>query len=92
MDAAIFWDFVSKTGLSFALVVLALLTGRAGIWVWGREMAQVVQQAEREKAELVKDRDYYRDIAFEALNRAEGAASKAEQAVGLAERGVRRHP
>lgn len=114
MDAAIFWDLASKVGLPFALVALALWTGRSGIWVWGREielerkraaeqleqerkqfaerLAQQMQQSEKERIEVTKDRDYFRDFSFEALYRGETIASKVEQAVGLAERGARRHP
>lgn len=75
-------DIAARFGLPFALVLTALLTGRSGMWVWGREIAEMRQ-----------DRDYYRDIAYEALNRAEKAQTTAEQATNLAEqRGPRRRP
>lgn len=103
MTVELFWDIASKVGLPFALVVLALLTGRAGMWVWGREIERERQEfakrladferektelrvtADQEKAELRRDRDYFRAIAFEALNRAEGVVSQVEQAVDLVE-------
>lgn len=92
MTIELFWDIASKVGLPFSMVVLALWSGRAGMWVWGREIererqefAQRMGDFEREKSELRHDRDYFRAIAFEALNRAEGAVSKAEQAVDLVE-------
>ncbi len=100
MDPTVFWDLASRVGLPFAMVVLALLGGRTGIWVWGREIEYERKQltarlaeVEAEKAELRADRDYYRTRLFDAMAKAEGAVSNAEQAVDLAERRApRRRP
>lgn len=100
MAPEVLWDVAWKIGLPFVMVLTALISGRAGIWVWAREIEYERQRAERdlqnkdrELAAMVQDRDYYRDIAFEALNRADGAMQAAEQAVGLVEqRTPRRRP
>lgn len=98
MELDVLWDVAWKVGLPFVMVLTALFSGKAGVWVWAREIEQERLRAERdlqsknrEIEAVTKDRDYFRDIAFEALNRAEGVVKTAEQAVGLAEqRGGRR--
>lgn len=98
MSVELFWDLASKIGLPFALVVLALWTGRSGVWVWGREveyerqqfrerLEEMAERARKREGELMRDRDYYRDIAFDVLHKAEHSSTLADRAVGLAERG-----
>lgn len=97
MTVELFWEIAGRVGLPFALVALALWTGRSGIWVWGREIERERQQCNerfegeqervrRRETELTKDRDYYRDIAFDALRKAEHSSTIADRAVSLAER------
>lgn len=93
----LFWDIAGKVGLPFALVVLALWAGRSGIWVWGRELEREREQfqdrwkdeqerSRKREGELIRDRDFYRDIAFDALHKAERSAGLADRSIGLAER------
>lgn len=97
MTVELFWDFAARLGLPFALVVLALWTGRSGMWVWGREVTleraywsdRLKDERERgaaREAELTKDLEFYRTFAFDALQKAERSSAVAERAVGLAER------
>lgn len=97
MTVELFWDIAGKVGLPFALIALALWTGRTGIWVWGREVEREREQCRerfaeeqdrtgKREVELTKDRDYYRDIAFDALRKAEHSSTIADRAVSLAER------
>lgn len=96
MTVELFWDIAGKVGLPFALVVLALWTGRGGLWVWGREidyerklwakqLEDERERARKREGELIRDRDFYRDFAFEALRKAEQSTGIADRAVGLAE-------
>lgn len=88
-----FWDLAGKIGIPAAMLAAILLGNRGGVWIWSRELEQARKEfterladLEREMDEVRADRDYYRAIAFAALDRAEGAVSKAEQAVSVAER------
>jgi hypothetical protein len=81
--------------LAFAVVaVWALTTERI---VPGRRLdamradcdAQLAQQradAQAHEAELRRDRDYYRQVAFRLLNHAERGLGLADRAAGLSER------
>lgn len=97
MTVDVFWELAARVGLPFSMVVLALWTGRSGVWVWGREVLLERQywadrlKDEREHAaarelDLSKDLEFYRTFAFEALQKAERSSSIADRAVGLAER------
>lgn len=86
MTPEVFWELAAKVGLPFAMVCLALWTGKGGIWVWRREVDTLRTECDARCAELSRDRDYYRDIAFKALDRAEGAVNVADKATRLAER------
>lgn len=93
MTTDVFWDLAARVGLPFAMVVLALLTGKGGLWVWKREMdrleadhEEAIKDLRQQLADARQDRNYYRDIAFRALDRAEGAVSIADKATRMAER------
>lgn len=97
MTVDVFWDLATRVGLPFAMVVLALWTGRTGVWVWGREVLLERQywsdrlkderaNAAAREIDLNKDLDFYRAFAFDALQKAERSSSLADRAVGLAER------
>lgn len=97
MSADQFWDAAWKIGLPFVMVILAIISSKAGIWVWGSQLTyereQFVRRLEDERKradEIIRQKDeelrVYHDIAIAALERGERVADVGEQAVGLAER------
>jgi len=71
------------------MVVLALLSGSRGMWVWRREMAEQARQydvllaeARRERDDAVEARDFYEQRAWGLVDTTRDVASVAKDAVG----------
>lgn len=87
-----FWSLIERLGvpLAFAIVaVWALVTERVvsskALDRQRQDCESRLKEAERQRSELERDRDYYRRIAFEALKHSERLAEGVERAIATRE-------
>lgn len=86
MAESALWDLAWKIGLPFVLVLTALMSGKSGTWRWGREVDAMRADFEARLAEVTKDRDFYRQVSFEALRKADRGLDLTERALDARER------
>jgi hypothetical protein len=54
--AEIIWPLIERFGLPVAMLIIALITGARGIWVWRRELESVNADRTRERTEAETER------------------------------------
>lgn len=71
-----FAAFLGQFGLPITILVVLVISGSRGIWVWGRELLKAYELVEYERSEKERaraEREEWKDIALKALNVGEKA-------------------
>lgn len=70
-----------QQGSLVLLLVLIIVTGSRGLWIWGWQHKEALASAATDYAEMKQDRDFWRTVGLRGVGAIEKAVSLAERQI-----------